>query len=72
MLRDLAGSGDRADFPDDHRDRLAEWLASRQPKLVTNAHWQAIDEYERSAGEPHGRPRIKLPNIAELLRIGHG
>lgn len=72
LLRDLAGSGDRADFPDDHRDRLAEWLASRQPKLVTNAHWQAIDEYERSAGEPHGRPRIKLPNIAELLRIGHG
>lgn len=72
LLRDLAESGDRADFPDDHRDRLAEWLASRQPKLVTNAHWQAIDEYERSSGEPHGRPRIKLPNIAELLRIGHG
>jgi ferredoxin--NADP+ reductase len=31
-----------------------------------------IDEHERSAGEPHGRPRVKLPNLAKLLHIGHG
>lgn len=72
LLRDLTGSGELAEFADDHRDQLAEWLASRQPKLVTGAHWQLIDEFERTAGEPQGRPRIKLPNIAELLRIGHG
>ncbi|MCV7379304.1 NADP oxidoreductase [Mycobacterium alsense] len=75
LLEDLAGSkerADRADFPADHADKLAEWLASRQPKLVTSAHWQAIDRHERAAGEPHGRPRVKLPNLAELLRISHG
>ena len=75
LLADLAGSqegGELADFPDDHADKLVEWLASRQPKLVTSAHWDIIDQFERAAGEPHGRPRVKLPNLAELLRIGHG
>ena len=75
LLDDLAGSKERAqlaDFPADHADKLADWLASRQPKLVTSAHWQVIDRHERAAGEPHGRPRVKLPNLADLLRIGHG
>ena len=49
-----------------------EWLLERQPKLVTDDHWKLIDEHERSAGEPHGRPRVKLTSVAELLRIGHG
>jgi ferredoxin--NADP+ reductase len=69
---DLAGADQLADLPDDHADKLADWLASRQPKLVTSAHWQLIDRHERAAGEPHGRPRVKLPNLAELLRISHG
>jgi ferredoxin--NADP+ reductase len=75
LLQDLAGSeqqGALADFPDDHADKLADWLASRQPKLVTSAHWQVIDRHERAAGEPHGRPRVKLPSLEELLRISHG
>ncbi|MGD1238918.1 FAD-dependent oxidoreductase [Mycobacterium seoulense] len=70
VLADLAaGSADR---PDDYGDGLAEWLTSRQPQLVTAAHWRAIDRFEREAGEPHGRPRAKLASLAELLRIGHG
>ncbi len=75
LLDDLAGSKQQdelADFPDDHADKLADWLASRQPRLVTSAHWEVIDRHERAAGEPHGRPRVKLPSLAELLRIGHG
>lgn len=74
LLADLARAKEvgLADFPNDHADKLAEWLASRQPKLVTSAHWEIIDRHERAAGEPHGRPRVKLPNLAELLRIGHG
>jgi ferredoxin--NADP+ reductase len=75
LLDDLAGSRQQdalADFPEDHADKLADWLASRQPKLVTSAHWQLIDRHEREAGEPHGRPRVKLPNLTELLRISHG
>ncbi|ORV18089.1 FAD-dependent oxidoreductase [Mycobacterium celatum] len=71
LLDDLS-RGSLADFGPDHTDKLAEWLASRQPKLVTDAHWKLIDEYERSAGEPHGRPRVKLASLAELLRVSHG
>lgn len=73
LLNDLAA------VPDAELDRaghygveLAEWLTSRQPALVTAAHWQAIDRFERDAGEPHGRPRAKLANLTELLRIAHG
>jgi ferredoxin/flavodoxin---NADP+ reductase len=72
LIADLTGTTDLADFPDDHRERLAEWLESRQPKLVTSAHWKLIDEHERSAGEPHGRPRVKLPSLAKMLQISHG
>ena len=72
LIADLTGATELADFPDDHADKLAEWLASRQPKLVTSAHWKLIDEHERSAGEPHGRPRVKLPSVAKLLHISHG
>ncbi|OBJ09131.1 NADP oxidoreductase [Mycobacterium sp. 1165196.3] len=72
LLADLTGADELADLPDDHADRLAEWLASRQPKLVTSAHWDLIDAHERAAGEPHGRPRVKLPSLAKLLGVSHG
>ncbi len=72
LMNDLSGADDLAQFPEDHADKLADWLASRQPILVTSAHWEIIDRHERTAGEPHGRPRVKLPNLAELLRISHG
>ncbi|TGD84304.1 NADP oxidoreductase [Mycolicibacterium sp. CH28] len=55
----------------DHAEELVRWLVDRQPQLVTDDHWQAIDAHERSAGEPHGRPRVKIANVAELLRVGH-
>jgi ferredoxin--NADP+ reductase len=72
LISDLTGAAQLAEFPDDHADKLANWLASRQPELITSAHWDIIDAHERAAGEPHGRPRVKLPNLIELLRIGHG
>jgi ferredoxin--NADP+ reductase len=77
LLADLAAARESgtpafADFPEDHADKLADWLLSRQPKLITATHWQAIDQHERSAGEPHGRPRVKLSSLHELLRIAHG
>jgi ferredoxin--NADP+ reductase len=75
LLADLAASkelAELADFAEDHADQLADWLASRQPKLVTLAHWELIDRFEREAGEPHGRPRVKLPSLAKLLHVSHG
>jgi ferredoxin--NADP+ reductase len=71
LLADLA-KGDLADFGPDHAHELGDWLASRQPRLITDTRWKLIDDYERSAGQPLGRPRVKLSTIDELLRIGHG
>ncbi len=77
LLNDLAAGQDNrpayiADFPPAHADNLAEWLVSRQPKLVSAAHWQLIDRFEREAGERQRRPRVKVTSLSELLRIGHG
>jgi len=71
LLADLDGS-ELAEFGDDHSEKLVEWMLARQPKLITDDHWQLIDAHERGAGEPHGRPRVKLTSVAELLRIAHG
>ena len=70
LLADLAS----AQLPDrgpDYADELVDWLLERQPTLVSDAHWQAIDAHERSLGEPYGRPRRKLASVADLLRIAH-
>jgi ferredoxin--NADP+ reductase len=42
-------------------------LAERGVPVVTQAGWEAIDTAEKSAGEPHGRPRIKLAEWDALL-----
>ena len=34
---------------------------------MTYAGWEAIDRAEKRAGEPHGRPRVKLCSFEELL-----
>jgi ferredoxin--NADP+ reductase len=42
-------------------------LAERGAAVVTQEGWQAIDLAERAAGEPHGRPRVKLGEWDALL-----
>ncbi len=39
-------------------------------KVVTQMHWQAINEAEIAAGEPVGKPRRKAVTREELLRLG--
>ena len=39
-------------------------------KVVTQMHWQAINEAEIAAGEPLGKPRRKAVDRAELLGLG--
>jgi ferredoxin/flavodoxin---NADP+ reductase len=46
---------------------LEELLAGRDVVPVVYAGWEAIDAAERKAGEPHGRPRVKLRTWDELL-----
>jgi ferredoxin/flavodoxin---NADP+ reductase len=52
---------------DPSRDSLEELLAQRAPDHVTYSGWEAIDAAEKAAGEPHGRPRVKLTRTEELL-----
>jgi ferredoxin--NADP+ reductase len=49
---------------------LEELLTERGLEPVLYAGWEAIDLAERTAGEPHGRPRIKLCSWEELLAAG--
>ena len=46
---------------------LEELLATRGAEAVLYAGWEAIDRAERTAGEPRGRPRVKLSTWDELL-----
>ena len=39
-------------------------------KVVTQQHWQAINEAEIAAGEPLGKPRRKAVAREELLKLG--
>jgi len=66
LLADLdAGRVGAPSDPD--RDSLDALIAERQPDAVSYAGWQAVDRAEREAGEPHGRPRVKLCTFEELL-----
>jgi ferredoxin--NADP+ reductase len=48
-------------------DDVEELLGARAVRHIVYAGWSAIDERERTAGEPHGRPRVKLCTWDELL-----
>ena len=48
---------------------IADELQRRKPDLIEYDGWQAIDDHEKGLGEPHGRPRVKLTTIDELLEI---
>jgi ferredoxin--NADP+ reductase len=66
LLADL-DAGRLPEPADPDRDALEALIAERQPEAVSYAGWQAIDRAEKSAGEPHGRPRVKLCSFEELL-----
>ncbi|MFL5828890.1 MAG: FAD-dependent oxidoreductase [Solirubrobacteraceae bacterium] len=44
-----------------------DWILERVPSAISWDGWRAIDERERRAGEPHGRPRVKIVRVPELL-----
>jgi ferredoxin--NADP+ reductase len=39
-------------------------------KVITQTHWEAINTAEVSLGEPLGKPRVKVADKSELLRLG--
>jgi ferredoxin--NADP+ reductase len=68
MLEDAEAGGLNAPVDAD-RDAVEAWLRERVPDHVTWEGWRAIDEHELGLGEPHGRPRVKLVRVAEMLEI---
>jgi ferredoxin/flavodoxin---NADP+ reductase len=71
LIADLHGTT-LADLGPEHSEELMQWLLQRQPTLITDDHWQLIDEHERKAAQTSGRPRVKLTSVAKMLHIGHG
>jgi len=65
IVADLAAQPGPSRTPDP--DSIETWLRQRQPELVDLEGWAAIDAAERRAGEPLGRPRVKLSTWDELL-----
>jgi ferredoxin--NADP+ reductase len=66
LLEDL-DAGRLSDPADPSRDSLEDLLDERKPDHVTYTGWEAIDRAEKAAGEPQGRPRVKLTTTEELL-----
>ncbi|HXQ00139.1 MAG TPA: FAD-dependent oxidoreductase [Solirubrobacteraceae bacterium] len=71
LLEDLA-SGTHLDPANPAPESIERLLAERVPALVTYEGWSEIDRHEQALGEPHGRPRVKLTRIDELLRVAAG
>ena len=66
LLEDARAGKLQAPMPSD----LAELLEAKGADFVEYEGWQAIDAAERSAGEPLGRPRVKLHMWEKLLETG--
>ncbi len=71
LLEDLA-AGKHLNPAEPDPEAIERLLAERVPALVTYEGWSEIDRHEQSLGEPHGRPRVKLTRIDELLRVAAG
>jgi ferredoxin--NADP+ reductase len=71
LLEDLAADKHLEPVEPD-AESIERLLAERVPALVTYEGWSEIDRHEQALGEPHGRPRVKLTRIDELLRVAAG
>jgi ferredoxin--NADP+ reductase len=66
LLADAA-AGKLPDPPIADPEAIEALLAERVPDHVRLDGWRAIDAAEQAAGEPHGRPRVKLTRREHLL-----
>ncbi|HEV7937099.1 MAG TPA: FAD-dependent oxidoreductase [Solirubrobacteraceae bacterium] len=71
LLEDL-GADRHLQPTEPEAEAIEALLAERVPALVTYEGWSEIDRHEQALGEPHGRPRVKLTRIDELLRVAAG
>ena len=54
-------------LPGGSGEDVLDLLVERDAEPVLYAGWEAIDAAEKAAGEPHGRPRVKLCSWDDLL-----
>ena len=54
-------------LPGGSGEDLVDLLVERGAEPVLYAGWESIDAAEKAAGEPHGRPRVKLCSWDDLL-----
>ncbi|MGI8945804.1 MAG: FAD-dependent oxidoreductase [Thermoleophilaceae bacterium] len=66
VLEDLA-EGRLPEPPVADPEAIAALVSERKPDLVSYAGWEAIDAAEIAAGEPLGRPRVKLTRVEEMV-----
>jgi len=66
MIEDVH-EGRLTDPEETDRGAIERLVAERQPDFVEYSGWEAIDTAEKAAGEPQGRPRVKLTRVAEML-----
>jgi ferredoxin--NADP+ reductase len=71
LLEDVAeGRLPDPEHPDP--EAIEALIAERKPDYVSWGGWQAIDAVETAAGEPLGRPRVKLTSVEEMLEAATG
>ncbi len=58
-----------ADGVNQDPEAVVRWLQDRMIRYVTYDDWGRIDAEERARGEAQGRPRSKIVQIEEMLRI---
>ncbi|MDO8211144.1 NAD(P)-binding protein [Conexibacter sp. CPCC 206217] len=68
------GSADASDpaAADASDAALEAWLEERCGHAVAWSGWDAIDAHEQAAGEPHGRPRVKLVDLDRMHAVVRG
>ncbi len=68
MVADLeAGCTNEPERPE--REAVEDFVAARQPDYFSFADWLRLDEIERQRGEARGRPRVKLTDVDEMVRL---
>jgi ferredoxin--NADP+ reductase len=67
LLADHAGG--LLPAPTGGADALDALLRGRVERRLGHRDWQRLDEHERAAGVRDGRPRVKLTDPAEMVRV---
>lgn len=50
-------------------DAILQLLQERGVDVVTFEDWKRLDDYEVECGEAEGRPRVKVPRVAEMMQV---